>query len=1292
MQTNKKPTAPDLNEVSEADWTSLFAEAQACADDALFESIPLDADALLNAVDEGIALPPQAGGAPEDDGGAAAHAAPSACADRQVDGAPQALPHDTSTGERKLCGFDAATAPLTIPTLLEASAGTGKTFSIKHLVLRIVVELEIPMDAVLVASFTRAATAELKQRIRQHLSEMCGLLDGSLAPGDVEPLLLTQLSLWRQAAQAGDEKLADDAVLRKLKHALAIFDNAPILTIHSFCQRMLREHAFSAASAFDDAKAGDASSILEEVVEDFLRRELDAHPGNAAVARLLAEGEDWTGKLDKLCSLPAELVPRRLVDDDGLDLSAPPPAKRGSKKSAASTSSGGTEERGYLLDMLERFCRSCPADVEKRKRERGAATFSDFLVGMWHRLRNDEAGTFTRAVRKACRAVLIDEFQDTDPLQFDIFKRLFIDAVPTEEEKASPRALFFVGDPKQAIYKFRSADLNTYLAAKALIARIGRLDSLKTNFRSTPGLVEAFNRYFGLAGSTASGPFLNPDLNYEAVESTPSKTGLYRLSAERVWAPATPLEIWGAWGDRGFCTCAQDARDMTTRAVAEEIAKLLEAAAMGQALLESGDESRTVTHLAIEKDGKIVETPMRPVAAADIAVLVRAHSDAAVVRAELAKHGIRARLRERRDVMDTAEARELYLVLAAVNSPGDERALRAARATRFIGDALSSITSGGEARRIEIRSVFEESLKNWRHTGVAAAFEGLMERFRVTERLLKTKGGERTIANYSHLIEVLHAASRSLKTPSGLLTWFDREIVASIGVNEPEDESRRLRLESDDNVVTIDTIHSSKGLQYPIVYLPYAQALTPQTKKTACLLDYPDGLAGGMVLRISNRRAPGGEADGAQNLEETARLAYVAMTRAAKQLVIVCPYFTTRGQFARYTQGSAYMRILQGSEGLVSFEDVKQAVSKLGAPLLGPGEISRAAEDGRPEPIALRELAELDPGEQSAGTVLHAVDAEARAAALCAAPAQAHPAVWRVSSFSKLAGSMEDQPEARRPFYGQGRPEVLSAPDIMRFPAGAQPGTCLHAIFEHADFRRHAAGTIEGEAARIGLARAMVERHLAIADELKKDNAVKGAARMLFDVLNAEIAPGIRLRDVPPEHRFAEMEFLMHLNSTVTPELLAQALALLDPKYAVPALSHEKLKGFMTGFIDLAMAADGRYWVVDWKSNAIAPEPEGFTQEAMDQEMTRHHYRLQYLIYLVALRRLLKARLGKHFRPDMIGGAIYVFVRGVRANATTAEHPQGIVRDEVRPEVLEMLDEIFSRGVPAKLMRRALQR
>ena len=293
-----------------------------------------------------------------------------------------------------------------------------------------------------------------------------------------------------------------------------------------------------------------------------------------------------------------------------------------------------------------------------------------------------------------------------------------------------------------------------------------------------------------------------------------------------------------------------------------------------------------------------------------------------------------------------------------------------------------------------------------------------------------------------------------------------------------------------------------------------------------------------------------------------------------------------------------------------------------------------------------------------------------------AAPSAGRSRAWRVSSFTGISRMTEDDGSGARVWFGKAKTTPIEG-DILSFPKGAQAGTCLHEIMELADFSAMAADTPEADAARRTLALREVEKHLSLVGS-EAENAAEGAAGMIFDLLNAEVAPGVTLKRVSPSARSAELEFLLPIPEGLTAERLARELRRLDPKYDFGALRPESLKGFLTGFIDLAFESGGRFYVLDWKSNKIAEEAAGYTEKAMADEMAVHLYRLQYLIYWVALRRFLKVRLGSLWRDDMIGGAIYVFLRGVRAGVTTPANPQGIVFDPVAPEVIERLDDLFA--------------
>ncbi|MBP3439484.1 MAG: UvrD-helicase domain-containing protein [Sutterella sp.] len=1131
-----------------------------------------------------------------------------------------ALPDDAEDGAAGPSGepedageFDVLTAPLTVPTLLEASAGTGKTFSIKHLVLRLVVEEDMPIDRILVVTFTRAATAELASRIQAHLAEASGFAAGVLEAEEVDGLIVRQIEKWRS-----EGRIADRDIAGRLRAALSGFDNAAIYTIHSFCQKMLTGHAFSASGAFDCEMSEDDADLRRETAEDFLRRELDRTP-DADLRRRLMAGEDWEGKLAVLAATTPDLAPRVIREEPGSPEDA----------------------------VLRRFADEAPGMLRELKARRGMLTFDDLLVDMWLKLREDRSGHLAGAIRNAYRGVLIDEFQDTDPLQFAVFRRLFLDR--SDDAVRGGRALFFVGDPKQAVYRFRSADLNTYMKARSLIGRRARL---ATNFRSSPKLVEAVNAFFS-EGQTPGGPgaFLRSDLTYEPVKASSGRTGLWRFS-DGEWRETVPMEIWTS--DPPFAK-ADERKAAGREALANDIAELILAGREKRAALAAGEEDEVIAE--VESGGRRIA--LRALRPGDIAILIRKRSSADDIRQVLAERGIRIRMKSSEDVCFSEEAGEVMLILRAFASPADERIMRAARVTRLMGDTLSGVAKSSEEERTRYRELFEEGRRRWQRSGVAAAFARLFEICRTAERVLPAEGGEQRLTNYEHLIELLHEAGKRYDTPTGLIAWFEK--ACSV---KSQADNRTLRLAGDANLVTLETIHSSKGLQYPVVYIPYGEMLSHSKEKKAVFRDL-NPTDGSMCVTLTHREETESPSCTREAEEELVRLAYVAITRAAARAVISVPVTAKsakNGGWHGTMLKSAFFRALAGSSE-AGEGDVRRAFAALGA---------------HSDAVLVRDV------RQPAGRVaaLPAVPEDEAQDAFGTDPASDVEPAWRISSFTGLTRMMADD-DAGMPqrWFGRARrPRVMN--DILSFPRGTQPGDCLHCILEEADFQALAPDTPEAQAARLQLARSVIERRLTFESDDARHSAVEGAAAMIYDVLNAEILPGIRLRDVPPGARSAEMPFLISMGAGVTAERLGRFLETLGPAYAVPGLTDESLAGYLTGFIDLAFGAGGRFWILDWKSNAIPDHVRraaDFTQEVMAAEMTKHHYRLQYLIYLVALRRFLRARLGPDYRDDLIGGAVYVFLRGVRAGAVrTAEGIQGAVFDPVPPAAVAGLDRFFA--------------
>lgn len=1107
-------------------------------------------------------------------------------------------------------GFVVEKADLTVPTLLEASAGTGKTFSIKHLVLRLIVEQEIPINSLLVVTFTKAATAELKSRIREHLAETHSYLTGIYAAEDVDPLVVRQVEIWRGMS------ISDEDAVKRLRESLARFDDSAINTIHGFCQKMLSEHVFTSAGNFDTELSDDDAALRDEVTESFLRRELDACT-SADERRLLMQGDDWAEKLRTLAGLPEDLAKRVIPDDVE-------PLPR---------------------EWLERFIGTAPAALRALKRARRLATYDDLLAEMWLTLRDDATGAFVAGIRNTYRGVLIDEFQDTDPVQFAIFRKLFLEIPKSERSADKPRALFFVGDPKQAIYSFRSADLDTYMRARKLISRHSRLGR---NFRSCPKLVEAVNRFFSIAGPDA---FLRHDLAYKPVDAKVDRTGLFLLDEDGIWREADVFEIW--YTEEGLE--GKDAMNVATaRSVADDIARLITLGRDGRAAIAAGPDDHVIGSVVIEVEDGETKKPvaktiaLRAVEARDIAILVQKRGHVDNVKRALARRGVRVVMKSNDDVFRTEEAHDMLCLLHAFAEPGVERVLTALRATRLMAATLSELCDQDEQARSDLRERLEAGVARWRRAGAAAALSAFIDEEHLAERLLPVEGGEQRLTNYAHIIELLNEADRKYATPAGLLSWFESARAQKGG------ETRNLRLASDANLVTVETIHSSKGLQYPIVYLPSAESMAVMKGEKRSVFKQSD--ASGMELSITHGEVQESDALKVKRKEELVRLAYVAMTRAACRLVLVVPQNrTSTGWHGNYRK-NAYFMALTGS--LEPDRDiVLDSCRELGSlPGVRCVEIetllTETADDITVAPPAL----DTDLGVDHAKPILPK---------------------WRVSSFSSINRSVTDDEVA---WFG---PKQSAGPleGILAFPRGTKAGDAMHGMLEIADFPAVAPDTPEADALRRSIARSRIEQFLSFPDEASLDKAVGEAARMIYDVVNAEILPGIRLRDVKMTERASEMPFLLRMRDGLSVSDLKDTLERFGDMYAIPNLSDDDLSGFLTGFIDLAFGAKGRFWILDWKSNAITRfvrTQADFTQHVMSDEMRVHRYRLQYLIYLVALRRFLKARLGRDYDDSLLGGACYVFLRGVSADARRGpEGIQGVVYDPVGAERIARLDELF---------------
>lgn len=1142
--------------------------------------------------------------------------------------------------------------------LIEASAGTGKTFSLIHAVMRLVFEKKIPLNRILIVTFTKAAAAELKARIRSRLMTLVEAMRRSDLES-IEGEFGTLCKRWNH------EGLLTQA---SVDEAIESFDECQVSTIHGFCQQMLADNEFSASKGFG-YEIGDDTAIKSELIENFLRKRLARFERQEDQSALLSDNAAWAKKLDALQMLPngarVEIIDYCLEKESGK-----------SKKVRRITLSEA------VMQTLRDFIDTMPAALAQAKREAHIRTFNDILTDMQNELRNE---TFVQNVRRRFDAVLIDEFQDTDPVQYDIFRTLFL-PVKGQSNAGYPRSVIFVGDPKQSIYEFRNADLKTYLQARRELDNTYRLES---NYRSTPPLVSIFNSFF-INESQSGSAFFTDEILYDEVKSGAKCLPLLKKEAQG-FSPIPVLEVLRSDEKPAFKRIA-DVRDCEARWVCADIKRLL------------------AQEVYVDAEKKI------RLRANHIALLVRSYSDADLVAAQLNREGIRVRYENNGDVFKSDEAAEILAIMQAMHSPDDLRLMRLARSTRMMGERLDTIAGDalqtlGETNTIAQSDLFATLARKTltdaaalvATRGIAAAFALILRTFNTEARLLLEQGGERRLTNYHHIIELLQQQAHSLKTLSGLTRWYEREMK-----NKSAPEERNLRVESDADLVTVVSIHKSKGLEYPVVYLVGAYSfmkpstvgnlfkVTENGQTTLYLAHEPIDKASCEFLT---------QPDEAQ-LEQY-RLAYVALTRASQRVVLPLMQTPSGKNWSYTTRRNPYLRILTremdpncelGNQALTHFEArvlerldclestfMNRLQSICGRSIL-PSDLYRIQND--------RDL------DYSAPDLEHFSDDKVD---FSPDEAEARNADWTNSSFTSITRLVNDaQSKELEPDSELIVEEIANASNsemqndspkgLMKIAGGTEFGLCMHELFEKVDFSlvtQASGGDEAAYASLLDFVKGVIKPYKVMLEySCPFEEAGQLFARMLIDTLTTPIATGkeapdrssFRICDIAKEQRLAEMPFVMPIGTpvqnreVVSAANLKKVLEAFGEQYSMPELSEKDLKGYLVGFIDLAFQdANGRYWVLDWKSNRSGiRHAEDYTGEYVASQMREHHYTLQYLLYLVALRRYLKSR---GLQPD-IAGAVYVFVRGV-----SSEHPgRGLWIDEVNPLLIDCLDDFFKNG------------
>ena len=1163
--------------------------------------------------------------------------------------------------------------------LIEASAGTGKTFTVATLYARLVIEFALPVPRLLAVTFTEAATKELREQLRKRLLQARQLLeqpalDSSLAPvaGDA-----AETALGKQLLRDAIRREGAAPLLTRLRQAVEQMDIAPIHTIHAFCQRALNEHALDAGQPLAPRELLTNEALLrEEVALEFWRRHsLDANDAQALLAvwnspaqladslrELLAldaitpipptdtsaesesglhaarealatafdaHGDDARELLRNACA--AKDVNATYSKDSAVDpvwnalrewRSEPATSDPGSDKLAnysasalrAKTNARKTTPTSPLFDAIEAWAQAKQASVaaldgrkiaivhaardfaaariDTLKHQRGMLGFDDMIRGVAHALDADDDGRFAAALQNQYAIALVDEFQDTDPRQWAIFRRLFGKA--GVQDGATPRALFLIGDPKQAIYRFRGGDVATYLAAQD---EAEQRHPLPTNFRSRPIALDAVQAVFEISGG---GAFDQPGIEFENV--VPG--GTCADDALRIDGQVAPGLAF-QWLQSDPANDAIDSvREQATAACVLAIHRLLADGQAGRAIM-TDREGRT-----------------RPVAPRDISVLVPRNEDAARIQRALSDIGIPSVAAGRSSLYQTEEAAHLCWLLHALLAPGDDGRMRTVLASPLFGLDAAQIA----ALDIDLpgHRAWQDRFQAWqtrtrRHGPMALLGEICAEQ---APRLLSWPDGERRLSNYLQLAEELQSADSRALGLGGLLSGLEHRIEDADARNDAE----LLRLESDARRVRIMTLHVSKGLTLDLVFLPYAATISSGARTSVPpMARFHDGLARVGQL-FATKDDPARKEDAREERAERIRLLYVGLTRA--RLATWVGWGAVKD--AHKTALGWLLHRSPGALEVARFGDEAAHARLQQLQARAPGAI--AIDD----PVDVAQLATLQR--------LNFTESDGAAPARVARRALDRD--WWVYSFSQL--SREDSGAETR---GAGD-EIESAPLQRSRFSGSRFGNALHEALECTDFAAWLdwrdvlppAGQLEVIASAL--------RNWGYASELDQQEGLPLLTALVSETLNSPMPEGTRLAALPNARRCIEMEF--HL--ALAPFAVEAWLSLLHAHGLLPDRTgfgiRQRLEGLLTGRIDLVYEAGGRYYVLDYKSNQLP----GYGRDAVALAIREGEYDLQYLLYTLALHRWLRFRLGADYDIDRhLGGVRYVFCRGL--DRDDASHP-----------------------------------
>ncbi|OBT06570.1 exodeoxyribonuclease V subunit beta [Vibrio sp. UCD-FRSSP16_10] len=1162
----------------------------------------------------------------------------------------------TDAAQIQPAALDTMTFPLHGARLIEASAGTGKTFTIAGLYLRLLLghgdngsahDRPLTVEQILVVTFTEAATAELKDRIRARIHQ--ARVDFSRGYSDdpiIKPLL--------------DQTDDRDNACQLLLAAERQMDEAAVFTIHGFCQRMLTQNAFESGSRFNSQFIKDETQLKAQVVADYWRRhfyqmnktmvaEIRSHwktpqelhkqidnfiSGNEVYIHSdMAQGdleEQYAQRITAVDDLKQKWLLEsdtfnKLIEESGITknpynkknvpnwisqidawanktpstLAVPDCLVRFSSGALQGKTKAGKQVPEHaVFNQLEDFFQlppleikqailthaipECRAQLQKAKKQQQKLSFDDLLSQLDYALQTDEDDLLSQRIRLLYPVAMIDEFQDTDPQQYNIFSHLYL--------QRPECGLFMIGDPKQAIYAFRGADIFTYIRARN---EVTSHFNLTTNWRSSQDMVQASNALF----EEAESPFIyNDDIPFTSVLASPDADKKSWSLHDKV-QPA--MTIWHQQQE-GEGVAKGDYNHAMAQSTATQIQQILSASDQGLAVLHGSKN--------------------KPIQAGNIAVLVRTGREANLVRKALSEKGVASVYLSNRDsVFASSVASDVMLFLRAALHFDNDRALRSAAASRLFDLSLFDLERLNQDEQYwELLSQeFSDYRQIWLKSGIMPMIRKLIQYRELAQTLQQQHQGERVLTDLMHLAELLQQASAELESDHALLRWFEEHIFDAASGDLGDEQKQRL--ESERNLVQIVTIHKSKGLEYDIIFVPFVSA-SRQSKQAL----YYDDERKSTRFDIDNN-AEGIELSDKERLAEDLRLIYVAVTRAVYSCYLGVAALKDGRSKKVMTHLSSIGYLLQGSEpqeasalstALREFED-KYASIVVSDPI--PWDDVRYQ-----APEAELEMLEANKMQQQ-------IDWRWRMTSYSGLVKQGHGSVYKDES-AWLDTTLDiDASQDQTPLID------LKQKTMFNFPRGARPGTFLHSLFEEVEYTESAFTARNQE----------IIRQLIIKEQLEEE-WLPILQEMVDKVLNTDLdGNGLKLSDKNPSQRLVEMEFLLPIEI-----LLAQRFNTITHKYdsltaQAGELGFAPVEGMLKGFIDLVFEHQGKYYVLDWKSNHLGDLAEDYHQKSLDLAMIDHRYDAQYQIYALALQRFLSSRIADYSYDAHFGGVFYLFLRGM---------------------------------------------